>query len=93
MSICLTVSLSTMDEDLYDEFGNYIGPDIDSDASEDSDDVQQSEAANAAGTMEVDDDDQMEGDGDTTLATEVCCSARLLLTHQNIYFATCILML
>ena len=30
---------ATMDEDLYDEFGNYIGPDIDDDDDEDLDQV------------------------------------------------------
>ena len=34
-----------MDSDLYDEFGNYIGPELESDEDEDSDE-QQERAAN-----------------------------------------------
>ena len=30
-----------MDADLYDEFGNYIGPELDSDSDEDVDDARQ----------------------------------------------------
>lgn len=31
----LSVSDTTMDSDLYDEFGNYIGPDLESDDDDD----------------------------------------------------------
>ena len=33
-SCCKSAPLHTMDGDLYDEFGNYIGPDLESDESE-----------------------------------------------------------
>ena len=40
------VSYSRMDQDLYDEFGNYIGPELDSDDDdeEDSDDEREEHA-------------------------------------------------
>ncbi|XP_061191284.1 116 kDa U5 small nuclear ribonucleoprotein component-like [Saccostrea echinata] len=51
-----------MDQDLYDEFGNYIGPELDSDDDdeEDSDDEREEQADREYG----DDDDEMEQDDD-----------------------------
>eukprot|EP00105_Crassostrea_gigas_P004326 XP_011417506.1 PREDICTED: 116 kDa U5 small nuclear ribonucleoprotein component [Crassostrea gigas] len=51
-----------MDQDLYDEFGNYIGPELDSDDDdeEDSDDEREEHADREYG----DDDDEMEQDDD-----------------------------
>lgn len=51
-----------MDQDLYDEFGNYIGPELDSDDDdeEDSDDERDEHADREYG----DDDDEMEQDDD-----------------------------
>lgn len=46
-----------MDADLYDEFGNYIGPELDSD-EEDEDDLPY--AGRAQHAAEDDDDDQAE---------------------------------
>ena len=46
MSTFVIVSYSRMDQDLYDEFGNYIGPELDSDDDdeEDSDDEREEHA-------------------------------------------------
>lgn len=46
-----------MDAELYDEFGNYIGPDLDSDEDEEADEPEQY----------VDDDEQQEYDVNTYL--------------------------
>ena len=35
--------ISAMDQDLYDEFGNYIGPDLESDDDEDDSDDEREE--------------------------------------------------
>lgn len=42
-----------MDADLYDEFGNYIGPELDSDDDEDEDDDRDDEMADYGGQMDV----------------------------------------
>lgn len=45
--------LETMDTDLYDEFGNYIGPELDSDDEEEDDTL-------VSNTQQLDDDGKEE---------------------------------
>jgi hypothetical protein len=43
VSTKFVISVSTMDRDLYDEFGNYIGPELDSDEEDDDMEFQQNQ--------------------------------------------------
>lgn len=75
-----------MDSDLYDEFGNYIGPDLDSDDDDDhsvygqsdqldADDEDAANAAAAAAAAGLDDDDAEPMDDDKT--------ARAVVLHED----------
>jgi U5 small nuclear ribonucleoprotein component len=52
------------DADLYDEFGNYCGPELDSDSSDDSDDEASAAPSDHSLPEEADEDDAMDVDAD-----------------------------
>lgn len=61
-----------MDQELYDEFGNYVGPELDSDEEdEDADEDQNREDAMAEYAGEDDDDDMDADDADDTAEMQV----------------------
>ncbi|KAI2501449.1 Elongation factor G [Fragilaria crotonensis] len=51
--------MADADQDLYDEFGNYIGPDLDSDDDSDDDDDEEEQAPDDASDVSADQDQKM----------------------------------
>uniref|UniRef100_A0A6V2JL03 Tr-type G domain-containing protein n=1 Tax=Ditylum brightwellii TaxID=49249 RepID=A0A6V2JL03_9STRA len=60
------------DEDLYDEFGNYIGPDLDSSSEEDSSSDDESDASSRGGAQ-----------GDDDVASDVSDDNKQLVEHDG----------
>lgn len=61
-----------MDADLYDEFGNYIGPDLDSDDEDDQEELQNGEG---------------EGSGDEAEGRDVCNFLLIWVNSLPNYFS------
>lgn len=55
-----------MEAELYDEFGNYIGPDLESEEESEGEDVDEVTLQD----VDDDDDDEMQADGDADEAVE-----------------------
>ncbi|KAI5750537.1 hypothetical protein M8J76_016485 [Diaphorina citri] len=70
-----------MDTELYDEFGNYIGPDLESDEEEDDDDDEHQEKED---TRDYDDDDREDGD------EEMGDSQAVVLHEDKRYYPTAV---
>uniref|UniRef100_A0A0R3RWB3 Tr-type G domain-containing protein n=1 Tax=Elaeophora elaphi TaxID=1147741 RepID=A0A0R3RWB3_9BILA len=72
-----------MDTDLYDEFGNYIGPELDSDDEEDEDTL-------ASSAQKLDDDGKEEEEDDEAMNndTDQIPSNQIVLHEDKKYYAT-----
>ena len=78
-----------MDPDMYDEFGNYIGPELESD-DDDSED-EDPDDANGAGNDDADDDDQHGNNGDVDMdqdAEDNTRSMAVVLHEDKKYYPT-----
>ena len=73
-----------MDPDYYDEFGNYIGPELESDESESEDEAEREEAA-ASEAVNGDDDGPMDAIEDAAAAGEGASTAVVLHEDKKYY--------
>ncbi|KAH9520165.1 U5 small nuclear ribonucleoprotein component [Bulinus truncatus] len=74
-----------MDADLYDEFGNYIGPELDSDEGEDEDDEEQDEDDEYVERDEEDDMDQDDADNQAEMQVVLHEDKKYYPTPEEVY--------
>ena len=70
-------NMNNDDDELYDEFGNYIGPDLDSSSDDDDDDDDDDDNSN-----DEDDNDKDDDDDDDESMTSVT-DQQIITTHNN----------
>ena len=81
-----------MDTELYDEFGNYIGPDIDSDSDSDDDNLNNQNLNGAAGEGDDDNDGdpraiQDDGAGDDDVPSDAGLSLLELRSYSKLFLS------